>query len=126
MDFAGFTRNLPLSSMAFLLALVVFAHVQTEKEQEGQFNAPLHLVGLPESLVLGSGSPRHAAVRIRGKGKQLLKLKVQPPEVLVDLREAHPGVVQRMLSATDVVVPVGMKVEISSPRAADAGDHGGA
>jgi YbbR domain-containing protein len=119
MNSVGLTRNLPLKLLALLLALVVFAHVQTEKEQEKEFRVSLHLVGLPESLILGGGSPRHVAVRIRGKGKQLLKLKVQPPEVLVDLREAHPGVVQRMLSATDVVVPAGTKVavaEVLEPR----------
>ena len=75
MNLAGLTANLSIKLFALALALVVFAHVQTEKEREDTFRVPLRMVGLSESLVLAAGSPRHAQVRLRASGKQIWRLR---------------------------------------------------
>ena len=116
MKFTPFRRlshNLSIKIFALLLALAVYGHVQTEKEQQAEFRVPLRFAGLPETLIRHDPAPRRAAIRIRGKGKQILKLKLQPPEVRVDLERARAGVVQRMLSPSDVLLPPGTQAEVT-------------
>jgi YbbR domain-containing protein len=114
-----FTEHLGLKLLALLLALVVYAHVYTEREQESTLRAPLRVTGLPPSLVLDEPATESVELTARGKGKQLLKLKIESPEIIVNLSGVHPGRVQRMLSPTDVALPVGTDVavtEILAPR----------
>jgi len=106
-------HNLSIKIFALLLALAVYGHVQTEKEQQAEFRVPLRFAGLPETLTRREPAPRRAAILIRGKGKQLLKLKLQPPEVRVSLDRARAGVVQRMLSPSDVLLPSGTQAEVT-------------
>ena len=107
------TENLPLKLLALLLGLVVYAHVYTEQEQVSLLRVPLTVTGLPPTLVLNETPPEFVEVSARGKGKQVLKLKVQQPEIIVSLSEVNPGRLQRLLSPADVVLPVGSEVSIS-------------
>jgi hypothetical protein len=109
----GLNHNLSIKIFALLLALAVYGHVQTEKEQQADFRVSLRFAGLPETMTRRESTPRRAAIRIRGKGKQLLKLKLQPPEIRVNLERARPGVVQRMLSPSDVLLPAGIQAEVT-------------
>ena len=111
--FRRLNHNLSIKIFALLLALAVYGHVQTEKEQEADFRVSLRFAGLPETLTRRESTPRRASIRIRGKGKQLLKLKLQPPEVRVDLERARAGLVQRMLSPSDVLLPSGIQAEVT-------------
>ena len=116
---AWFTRHIGLKVLALLLALAVYAHVYTEQEQEWRLRLPLALVGLPHQLVLLDSPPDEVVVKARGKGKLLLKLKMQRPRMAVDLRGIHPGAVQRILSPADVQLPPGSEVavtEVEQPR----------
>jgi hypothetical protein len=109
----GLARNLSIKIFALLLALAVYGHVQTEKEHIAEFRVPLRFAGLPETLTRRETTPRRASIRVRGKGKQLFKLKLQPPEVRVDLERARAGTVQRMLSPSDVAFPTGIQAEVT-------------
>ena len=111
--FGFFTRNLGIKLLALLMACMVYAHVFTEKEQAWDISAPLILSNAPEGLVLASEPPAEVRLTVRGPGKQLLKLRVDPPEVLVDLRSASPGNVQRFLSPSDVSLPPGAEIEVA-------------
>ncbi len=116
---SAITDNLALKLLAVLLGLVVYAYVYTEQEHEALIRAPLSVTGLPADLVLTDPPPEHAVLNMRGNGKQLLKLRFESPEIVVDLSEVHAGRVQRMLSPTDVALPVGAEVtvtEIVEPR----------
>ncbi|HET9234414.1 MAG TPA: hypothetical protein VFP10_09765 [Candidatus Eisenbacteria bacterium] len=111
-DPSGLSRNLSIKIFALLLALAVYGHVQTEKEQEAELRVPLRFAGLPETMSRREAAPRRVAIRLRAKGKQLFKLKLQPPEVRVDMQGVRPGTVQRMLSPTDVTLPPGTQAEV--------------
>ena len=111
-DPSGLSRNLSIKIFALLLALAVYGHVQTEKEQEAELRVPLRFAGLPETMARRESASRRVAIRLRGKGKQLLKLKLQPPEIRVDMKGARPGTVQRMLSPTDVALPKGTQAQV--------------
>jgi YbbR domain-containing protein len=108
-----FTNNLALKLLAILLGLVVYAYVYTEQEHETMIRAPVRVIGLPSDLVLTDPPPEYAVLNARGKGKQLLKLRLESPEIVVDLSEARAGRVQRMLSPTDAALPVGTEVNIT-------------
>lgn len=116
---SALTNNLALKLLAILLGLVVYAYVYTEQEHETMIRAPLRVTGLPPDLILTDPPPEDAVLNTRGKGKQLLKLRLESPEIVVDLSEARVGRVQRMLSPTDATLPVGVDVtvtEIVEPR----------
>lgn len=108
-----FTENLPIKLLALLLGLVVYAHVYTEQEVESEIAVPLRVSGLPAGLVIDEPVPPTVDLALRGKGKQILKLKIDQPEILVDLSGATPGKIQRMLSPTDVALPVGSQVTVT-------------
>jgi YbbR domain-containing protein len=108
-----FTENLPIKLLALLLGLVVYAHVYTEQEVESEVAVPLRVTGLPAGLVIDEPLPATVDLSLRGKGKQILKLKIDQPEILVDLSGAGPGKIQRMLSPTDLALPVGAQVTVT-------------
>jgi hypothetical protein len=113
------TRHLPLKLLALFLGLVVYAHVYTDQEQVAALRVPLLVTGLPANLVLRDTPPAFVELSARGTGKQILKLRLQEPQVLVDLQSVHPGPVQRMLSPSDVILPQGTKlnvIEILEPK----------
>lgn len=110
------TDHLGVKLLALLLAIVVYAHVYTEQEQEAILRVPLRVTGLPSDLVLLEDPPEEVELAARGSGKQVLKLRVQHPVLLVNLNEVHPGQIQRMLSPVDVALPVGSEVVITDIR----------
>jgi YbbR domain-containing protein len=112
-----FTDHLGVKLLALLLAIVVYAHVYTEQEQEAILRVPLRVTGLPSDLVLLQDPPEEVELAARGSGKQVLKLRVQHPVLLVNLNEVRPGQIQRMLSPLDVALPVGSEVVITDIRA---------
>jgi hypothetical protein len=119
---AVLTQNLTTKLLALLLAVVVYAHVATEAEQIAEIRIPLQVSGLSSDLVLATAPPAHARVAVRGRGKQLFKLRLEPPAVTLDLSTVRPGSVQRVLSPGDVALPFGSDVtvtEIVEPRRVD-------
>jgi YbbR domain-containing protein len=112
-----FTDHLGVKLLALLLAIVVYAHVYTDQEQEAILRVPLRITGLPADLVLTEDPPPEVELAARGSGKQVLKLRVQHPVLIVNLNEARPGQVQRMLSPVDVALPVGSQVVVTEIRA---------
>jgi hypothetical protein len=107
------TGNLGIKLLALLLAFVVYAHVYTEQEQEWRLRAPLRVSGLGKGLVLVQDPPEYAEIVARGRGKQLIKLRMTSAEIRVDLRGSGPGRVQRLLSPADVALPPGADVYVS-------------
>jgi len=111
-----FTDHLGVKLLALLLAVVIYAHVYTDQEQEAILRVPLRVTGLPADLVLTEKPPGEVELAARGSGKQILKLRVQHPVLLVNLNEVRPGQVQRMLSPVDVALPVGSQVVVTEIR----------
>jgi len=111
------TQNLGLKLLALLLAFTVYAHVATEQEQEWQIRAPLKVTGLAGTLVVDQPPPASVELSVRGKGKQLLRLRVSPPQMILDLSRVGPGRIQRILSPADVALPVGAEVAVTEVRA---------
>ena len=95
-----------------MLGLVVYAHVFTEQEQESNLSIPIRTAELPSGLVISEPPPPSVRIHARGKGKQILKIRFEQPEMILNVSEVRPGRVQRMLSPADVVLPAGSDVRI--------------
>ncbi len=103
--------NLGLKVFALLLAVLLYLHVYTDRTVEETLYFPLQLEQLPDSLALASTPPAAIGVRLRGTGKQLLRLRYFKPPFKLSLASVQPGTFQRALMASDV--PLAGTAEVS-------------
>jgi hypothetical protein len=95
--------GLKLASIA--IGIVIYLHVYTDQVHDGQFWLPIALVRKPDSLAVVGEPPARALVLLRGRGKELIKLKWRSPEVEVDLVTARRGRFYHAVSTADVRMP---------------------
>jgi hypothetical protein len=93
------TENLGIKIIALLLAGLLYAHVVTDRPVEQVITLPVQIVGLGDSLALASAPPEMLGVRVRGTGKQMIRLRVLQPPVAIDLAGVGPGNYQRALTS---------------------------
>jgi YbbR domain-containing protein len=86
-----FGTNLNLKIIALLLALLLWAHVTTERRYEWEFELPLRIMETNGDLVLVSNPPEFVTLRLRGKGKRLLRLRFSYPSVYYWARDIEQG-----------------------------------
>jgi len=96
--------NLGLKLFALLLALLLYFHVLTDRPSEQTLYFPVTVEGLPDSLALASAVPTEVGVRLRGTGKQLIRLGLTKPPVRLSLAGVTPGMFQRALGPADVAL----------------------
>lgn len=114
--------NLAIKIGALLIALFLWFHAVTEKEYEVRRQIPVQITAIPEDLVLAKPFPTEAAIRLRGKGKQLIIPYFSQIRLLVGANGAQKGTKQITLSAEHVDIPYGggaLLAEIISPRELD-------
>jgi YbbR domain-containing protein len=107
------TQRLGLKLASLFLSLVVFVHVYTEQQREWTFEVPLEVTNLADNLCLVSAPPATVLVSVRGKGKDLIKLRFKGAKAVIDLADAGPGSVKRILSASDIQIPADMDVAVA-------------
>ena len=98
-------RNLGIKITSLVLAVAVYAHVYARQEQETVLRLPLVLEGLPAGLAYRGDVAEYLRVRVRAKGSDLIRLRAQPPRVVIPLAAARPGLLQRPVTTGDVVFP---------------------
>jgi len=94
--------NLGLKVFALVLALLLYAHVYTDRTIEETVYFPLQLEHLADSLAIASTPPAAVGVKLRGTGKQLLRLRYLKPPLKLSLAAVAPGTFQRTLGAADM------------------------
>jgi len=94
--------NLGLKLFALLLAVLLYFHVLTDRPSEQTLYFPVTVEGLADSLALASTVPAEVGVRLRGTGKQLIRLGLTKPPVRLSLAGVAPGLFQRALGPADV------------------------
>jgi hypothetical protein len=109
------TANPGLKLTAFLLAAALYLHVVTERPVEQVLFLPVELTGLADTLALSSDPPAELGARVRGTGKQLIRLRVIQPLVHLDLTGVGPGSFQRGLTAPDFKRVSDENVEVLAP-----------
>jgi len=114
-------NNAGIKLLALALAVLLYLHVFSSQENEILIGVPLELHGIPEGLTWSGELPATAAVRFRGLGLDLLKMRarLEQARLWVEVGEARPGHYQRPLVSEDVVLPTDLRVEVvgvESPR----------
>jgi YbbR domain-containing protein len=107
------TRRIGLKLASLFLSLVVFVHVYTEQEREWTLSVPLETANLSEELCFVSPPPANISVTVRGKGKDLIKLRFKGARAIVDLGESKAGSVTRILSGSDILIPPDLSVIVA-------------
>lgn len=108
-----FTKHIGLKLASLFLSLVVFVHVYTEQEREWVLEAPLDLVGVAEELCFVSSPPPSVLVKVRGKGKDLIKLRLSGARAVVDVAESKAGDFKKVLSGSDIFLPPDLDVTVA-------------
>ena len=98
---SGLTENLGVKIAAVLLAVALYFHVMTERQEEQVLYFPLQVVGLADSLAPQKPPPQVLGVKVRGTGKQILRLRFDRPVVNLDLSGVSAGQFQRTMTAAD-------------------------
>jgi hypothetical protein len=98
-------HNLGIKITSLVLALAVYAHVYARAEQAVVLQLPVAIEKVPEGLAWRGDVPRRIAVRMRVRGVELIKLRAQPPRVVIPLEHAREGALQRAVTVGDVVLP---------------------
>ena len=108
----GITENLGIKLIALVLAVLLYAHVVTDRQDEQVLRFPVQITGLGDTLALASDPPNELGVRVRGTGKQLIRLSVLRPPVAIDLSGVGPGNYQRSLTTADFKTVSDENVEV--------------
>ena len=104
-----FRGNIGIKAGALFLAVLLWAHVATEKYYEVTVSLPI-VVQLPEHIALSSPVPEAAQVKLWGRGKHLLLLRYSGIKLSVRANPGGPGKVSHVLSPMDVDIPEGLDV----------------
>jgi YbbR domain-containing protein len=96
--------NLGWKVAAFLLALVLWFHVATEKIYEKTFPVNIQVVGLRRNLQIESIEPPSMAISTVANGKQLLQLMLSGGlRAYIDLSEIYaPGQYEYTINLADL------------------------
>jgi YbbR domain-containing protein len=94
--------NLGLKLASLFLATLLYAHVVTEQPQERVFQFPVTTTGLPDTLAFRGRPPERIGVKLRGSGKDLIRLGLTSPYLAIDLAKAAPGPFSATISIEDV------------------------
>jgi len=111
----GLTENMGTKIMALLLAVALYFHVVTEQPQEKVLGFPLVVQGLADTLAMATPPPTSIGVKVRGTGKQILRLSVVRPKVVLDLSGVSAGQFQRTMTAADFQAITSEGVDVAGP-----------
>ncbi|HEY2954116.1 MAG TPA: YbbR-like domain-containing protein [Candidatus Eisenbacteria bacterium] len=103
--------NLGLKLVALLLAVLVYLNVYTDRPATMTVSFPISLVDLADSLSLVGPVPAAVQAEIRGTGKQLIRLRLTEPQLVVSLAGVQPGRFERAIGAADLPLQEGLEVE---------------
>jgi len=106
----------PRHPIQFLIALIVafllwyaLAAKRGEDISVRQVNARLTLVNIPRDLILTSSVPDTVSLQLRGPLTRTPGSS-NPPEVLLDLTDARPGISAYPINESDIPLPVDVEV----------------
>ena len=94
--------NLGLKLFALLLAALLYLHVLTDRTVEQTIYFPVVIEQLADSLALASNAPTEVGVRLRGTGKQLIRLRYLKPPMRLSLSGVPAGTFTRAFAPADV------------------------
>lgn len=101
-----------------VVATLLYLHVYTERRQESTYDVPIHVSEVAPGLSLAAVEPRTARVRVRGSGKDMLRMRIDPPQLILEWRGFGVETRQVPTASARVALPVhsdAQVTEIESP-----------
>ncbi len=119
---SALVENAGIKIIAIVVALFIWFNVSSQEEMTRSFVLPVQLVNLSDSLTIVGRIPESAETRITATKRQLLYMGFKKGFVLMSLASATPGRFRQTLSATNVILPLGINpknVQIITPTVVD-------
>jgi len=107
------TKNLALKIIAFMLALMFWFNVVTNKVYEHEFSVPFEFEDIAEELILTTPPPENFKIKLEGTGKQILMFLLKKPGLHYDASKFERGVYVVEFSPSDFVFDDNIRVEIA-------------
>ena len=100
------------------LALVTIAWVALASQQESELTVavPVHYTHIPSQLIVGQGSTPTVDLTLSGRRNRIRTLKDQDVQVSVDLSNIDAGKHLIRLSAKNIFLPFGVKIDQVAPQ----------
>ncbi len=113
-------ENFWFKLVALVMALLLWFHVATERVYEYTKSFPVKISNIPKGFILSEEVPQEVQVKIRGKGKELLKLLLTEKKNLqVDIKDFKAGEGDYTFKPQEIPIPEGLDLkvdEIVSPK----------
>ncbi len=107
------TKNLALKIIAFVLALMFWFNVVTDKVYEHEFSVPFKFEDVSTGLILTTPPPRNFRIKLEGTGKQILIFLLKKPGLHYDASRFESGVYVVEFSPSDFVLDDDIRVKIA-------------
>lgn len=109
-----FLDDLGYKFLSLLLAFAVYNHVQSQEERVEVLVCPVSVQGLGPEFTVRGEIPVSLRARVRARGFELLRLRGEPPEVIIRVHPTRPGRLDYTITAEDVVLPPGLDATVES------------
>jgi YbbR domain-containing protein len=107
-------QNFWFKLVALLMALLLWFHVATDKVYEYTRSFSLEISNIPAHLILAEKIPDQVKVKIRGKGKELLKLLLAEREsIKIDVKELKNGETDYVIKPEQIPIPEGSGLQVT-------------
>jgi diadenylate cyclase len=111
-----FVENWRTKLAALALVTVAWVILASQQEAELTLTTPVQLINLPADLVLGQGSTSTVDLTVSGRRNTIRNLKDQDVQVSVDLSDITDGRHLIKLSAKNIFLPFGVKIDRVAPQ----------
>ncbi|MBI4721721.1 MAG: hypothetical protein HY769_01755 [Candidatus Stahlbacteria bacterium] len=105
--------NLGLKVLSLLTAILFWFHVITERTYETTIIVPIQYIDLGSNLLITKLPPPSVKVKIRGKGKELLRFRGSA-KILIDLSDNELGWKRIDLTKDEIELPSESKLTVVS------------
>ena len=110
-------ENFSIKLLAILLSTLVYVNARTDRPVTMMVSFPVAIQDLPDSVSLAGPPPPPVHAEIRGTGKQVIRLRLARPPIIVSLAGVGPGPFERSITPADLPLPPGLDVgQIVGPR----------
>lgn len=105
-------RNGEIKLVSVLIAILLWFHVTTEKEYDMTLEVPIIITKIKKEWIITNALPKSVTIRIKGKGKDAIRMEFRKPFVSLDLSVLPIGDYNRGLENGDLILPAGVNPSV--------------
>lgn len=110
-----FFGDIGIKLTALIVAAFIWFVAVLDRSYVTSFTVPVLLDRVETKKIISEFQPRFAEVRIEGRGRDLLFLRLRQPRFLLTVAEGLPGVKQLRINPTDIDVPANLSIRAIIP-----------